>query len=204
MIVRGMKRSQTRTVTVADTTPPVITLLGDATVEVDLNASYTDAGATAIDTVDGDHIDGDVELIKTGSVDTASEGTYTITYTATDSSDNSASVSRTVGVLGVKTRILNVFTDGEIDPTWNEGFNGADSAIGWSDCSNDGGEGCPNIAWALVNDPDRGQVIQIEHSSAGQQAIFFIKTANPQNLSVYAGGQVKFDIKTIVVIAITR
>ncbi|MED5309576.1 MAG: family 16 glycosylhydrolase, partial [Pseudomonadota bacterium] len=187
----------TRTVTVADTTPPVITLLGDATVEIDLNASYTDAGATAVDAVDGDHIDGDVELIKTGSVDTASEGTYTITYTATDSSDNSASVSRTVGVLGVKTRILNVFTDGEIDPTWNEGFNGADSAIGWSDCSNDGGEGCPNIAWALVNDPDRGQVLQIEHSSAGQQAIFFIKTANPQNLSVYAGGQVKFDIKTI-------
>ena len=85
--------------------------------EVDLNASYTDAGATAVDAVDGDHIDGDVELVKTGSVDTASEGTYTITYTATDSSDNSASVSRTVGVLGVKTRILNVFTDGEIDPT---------------------------------------------------------------------------------------
>ena len=53
----------TRTVTVADTTPPVITLLGEATVEVDLNASYTD-GATAIDAVDGDHIDGDVELVK--------------------------------------------------------------------------------------------------------------------------------------------
>ena len=89
----------TRTVTVADTTPPVITLLGEATVEIDLNASYTDAGATAVDAVDGDHIDGDVELVKTGSVDTASEGTYTITYTATDSSDNSASVSRTVGVI---------------------------------------------------------------------------------------------------------
>ena len=49
----------------------------------------------------------------------------------------------------------------------------------------------------MVDDPDRGQVIQIEHSSAGQHAIFFIKTANPQNLSVYAGGQIKFDIKTI-------
>ena len=33
----------TRTVTVADTTPPVITLLGEATVEIDQNTSYTDA-----------------------------------------------------------------------------------------------------------------------------------------------------------------
>ena len=89
----------TRTVTVADTTPPVITLLGEATVEIDLNASYTDAGATAIDAVDGDHIDGDVELIKTGSVDTASEGTYTITYTATDSVGNIAEITRIVTVI---------------------------------------------------------------------------------------------------------
>ena len=43
----------TRTVTVADTTPPVITLLGEATVEIDQNTSYTDAGATAVDAVDG-------------------------------------------------------------------------------------------------------------------------------------------------------
>jgi hypothetical protein len=171
--------------------------LGESTVEVDQNVSYTDAGATATDAVDGDNIDGDVELVKTGSVDTSAAGTYTITYTATDTSNNSASVSRTVGVLGPKTQILNVFTNGEIDPTWDEGFNGADSGIDWSDCKNDGGQGCPNIAWELVDDPDRGQVIQIEHSSAGQQAIFFIKTANPQNLPVYAGGQVKFDIKTI-------
>ena len=162
----------TRTVTVADTTAPVITLLGESTVEVDQNASYTDAGATAVDAVDGDHIDGDVELVKTGSVDTTAAGTYTITYTATDTSNNSASVSRTVGVLGPKTRILNVFTNGEIDPTWDEGFNGADSGISWGNCNNDGGEGCPNIAWELVDDPDRGQVIQIEHSSAGQHATF--------------------------------
>ena len=182
----------TRTVTVADTTAPVITLLGESTVEVDQNASYTDAGATATDAVDGS-----VEVVTSGSVDTSAAGTYTITYTATDTSNNSASVSRTVGVLGPKTRILNVFTNGAVDPIWDEGFNGADSGISWGNCNNDGGEGCPNIAWELVDDPDRGQVIQIEHSSAGQHAIFYIKTSDPQNLSVYAGGQIKFDIKTI-------
>ncbi|MAV86505.1 MAG: 1,4-beta-D-glucan glucohydrolase [Gammaproteobacteria bacterium] len=76
----------------------MITLLGESTVEVDQNASYTDAGATATDAVDGDNIDGDVELVKTGSVDTTAAGTYTITYTATDTSNNSASVSRTINV----------------------------------------------------------------------------------------------------------
>ena len=88
----------TRTVTVADTTAPVITLLGESTIEVDQNASYTDAGATANDAVDGDNLDGDVELVKTGSVDTTAAGTYTITYTATDTSNNSTSVSRTINV----------------------------------------------------------------------------------------------------------
>ena len=79
--------------TVADTTAPVITLLGESTVEVDQNASYTDAGATATDAVDGS-----VEVVTSGSVDTSAAGTYTITYTATDTSNNSASVSRTINV----------------------------------------------------------------------------------------------------------
>ena len=37
----------TRTVNVVDTTIPVITLLGDATVSIEVGCTYTDAGATA-------------------------------------------------------------------------------------------------------------------------------------------------------------
>ena len=84
----------TRTVTVADTTPPVITLLGDATVEVDQNTSYTDAGATAVDAVDGV-----VDVVVTGSVDITTAGTYTLTYTATDSVGNTAEITRIVTVI---------------------------------------------------------------------------------------------------------
>ena len=81
----NVSRTLTRTVAVADTTAPAIVLLGEAAVEVELDASYEDAGATATDTVDGV-----VEVVTTGSVDTSAAATYTLTYTATDSSGNIA------------------------------------------------------------------------------------------------------------------
>lgn len=53
----GLTASTTRTVNVTavpDTTPPVITLNGSSTVNLLVGDSYTDAGATASDNVDGD------------------------------------------------------------------------------------------------------------------------------------------------------
>jgi hypothetical protein len=44
----------TRTVDVVDKTAPVITLLGSTPVTVEVGGTYTDAGATALDTGDGD------------------------------------------------------------------------------------------------------------------------------------------------------
>ena len=83
----------TRTVNVVDTTAPVITLTGDAAVTVELGGTYTDAGATASD------ISGDIVVTTTGTVDTDTLGTYTITYTASDASGNEATpVTRTVTV----------------------------------------------------------------------------------------------------------
>ena len=189
----NVSRVLTRTVTVADTIAPVITLVGDAAVEVELGSTYTDSGASAADTVDGS-----VDVVTTGSVDTAAAGTYTLTYTATDTAGNEASQTRTVTVAASSSlKVLNVFVNGEVDSAWDEGMNAADSGINWSSCSNDGGEDCPNIAWELVEDSERGTVLQIEHSSAGKQAIFYFKTSMPKNLSLYAGGEIKFDIKTI-------
>ena len=46
--VSGNTASRSRTVEV-DTTAPVITLVGDASVNAELGSSYTDAGATATD-----------------------------------------------------------------------------------------------------------------------------------------------------------
>jgi hypothetical protein len=85
----------TRTVHVVDTTKPVITLNGNASVSVEMNTPYTDAGATA-----KDNFDATVAVTTTGSVNTTVPGDYTLTYTAKDSSNNAAvPVTRTVHVV---------------------------------------------------------------------------------------------------------
>lgn len=77
-----------------DTTAPVITLLGDTTVHLTVGDTYTDAGATANDDVDGIITD-DIEVIN--PVDTATAGTYTVTYNVSDAAGNSATeMTRTV------------------------------------------------------------------------------------------------------------
>ena len=90
----------TRTVHVVDTTPPVITRLGSATVNISVGDTYTDAGATALDNYDGD-ITGDIVTVN--PVNTAVADTYTVTYNVSDSSDNPATeVTRTVVVAAVE------------------------------------------------------------------------------------------------------
>ena len=84
----------TRTVNVVDTTAPVITLAGVSPVTVEAGAAYFDAGATASDIGDGDLT---LSITTINPVNTATVGTYTVTYNVTDSSMNAAAqVSRSV------------------------------------------------------------------------------------------------------------
>lgn len=77
----------------ADTTPPVITLNGSATVNLTVGASWSDPGATATDAVDGR-----VNVSVSGAVNTAAVGNYVLTYSASDSSGNTNTANRTVFV----------------------------------------------------------------------------------------------------------
>ena len=79
----------------ADTTAPVITVIGDDPATVELGAAYTDAGATASDNIDGDIT---ASIIVAGdTVDVNTAGTYTITYNVSDAAGNPATeVTRTV------------------------------------------------------------------------------------------------------------
>ena len=54
---------------------------------------HTHAGATATDA------SGDVTVVTTGTVDTATVGEYTLTYTSTDASGNAGTAIRTVNVV---------------------------------------------------------------------------------------------------------
>lgn len=76
-----------------DTTPPEIMLTGPETVNVSLNGTYTDQGATASDDEDGD-ISSLIEV--SDPVDVNNAGTYTVTYTVSDAAGNVATATRTV------------------------------------------------------------------------------------------------------------
>ena len=79
-----------------DSIAPVITLLGDATVSIEVGDTYIDAGATAKDNYDGDITS---NIVTVSNVDTAIVGSYTVTYDVSDANENAAAtVTRTVNV----------------------------------------------------------------------------------------------------------
>ena len=80
--------------TLSDSVPPVISLLGDSVVTHQINSTYTDAGATASDVVDGT-----IDVTTSGSVDVDTLGVYQIIYTAINNSGNQATEIRTVTVV---------------------------------------------------------------------------------------------------------
>ena len=76
-----------------DTTPPVVTLVGESAVTLPFEGIYREDGATA-----QDNVDGNVGVTITGEVDTSVAGVYSLTYRAEDSAGNEGSVQRTVEV----------------------------------------------------------------------------------------------------------
>ncbi|AJQ92502.1 DUF5011 domain-containing protein [Gynuella sunshinyii] len=80
----------------ANNTKPKITLNGSSNIQITTGDSFADPGATAYDDQDGDLTD----YIDTKSeVTTTAAGHYNVTYSVTDSSNNTVTVSRTVTVV---------------------------------------------------------------------------------------------------------
>ena len=84
----GNTGTASRTVIVEDTTDPVITLTGANPYTVERGTTYIDPGVTA-DT-------GETVTINTSGLNMAVTGTYTVTYSATDTSGNIGTANRTV------------------------------------------------------------------------------------------------------------
>jgi hypothetical protein len=78
-----------------DGAAPVITILGNNPVTVPLNSVYTDAGATAMDNVDGDVT---ANIVTMNMVDTSVAGMYMVHYSVTDAAGNTAMEMRMVMV----------------------------------------------------------------------------------------------------------
>jgi cytochrome c peroxidase len=90
-VTRGVVVSQ-----VADSTRPVITLIGSAALSIAQGSSFNDPGATASDNVDGDI---SARVQRSGAVNTAVIGNYSVRYEVSDAAGNAAlTVTRTVSV----------------------------------------------------------------------------------------------------------
>ncbi|MBI1320173.1 MAG: DUF5011 domain-containing protein [Candidatus Hydrogenedens sp.] len=101
----GNTSQATRTVVVADSTPPVITLTGANPLVLECGDAFTEPGPTATDGCDGELTD-DIEA--DGIVDTATPGTYTRTYTVADSQGNEAAATREVQVVDTTPPVLTL------------------------------------------------------------------------------------------------
>jgi len=109
----GNTATTTRMVTVTDGIPPVITLLGDAVVNVVLNGTYVDAGVNALDNIDADIT---ANVITVNPVNVNQVGTYVITYNVQDTAGNIArEVTRTVNVSDVSAPAISLLGTTPVD-----------------------------------------------------------------------------------------
>ena len=125
----------------ADTTPPVITLNGSSTIQLNIGDSWTDPGATATDNTDGDISS---SITVNGTVDTSTVGTYTLTYSVTDAANNTNSTTRTVIVNPITYTLwqgdsLTFTKTAESDPNTEDNQDRITASV-WITRGNNGGQ----------------------------------------------------------------
>ncbi len=97
----AITKMRTVNVVVSDTTPPEINLNGNNPMAVSVGQTFIDPGATASDNIDGDITN---NISVTGSVDTRSVGSYTLSYNVSDAAGNIATTkTRTVNIVASDT-----------------------------------------------------------------------------------------------------
>lgn len=89
------KIKKNRVVKVADISAPTISLNGDENIEVTIDTEYVEAGATAIDNLDGDLTD---NIKITNNININELGEYKVIYEVTDKNDNKKEIIRNVKV----------------------------------------------------------------------------------------------------------
>jgi hypothetical protein len=142
-----------------DVTPPTITLLGPASVDVTIDTAYTDTyGATAYDETDGD-ITAQIAF-DSSSVNTAVAGSYTVTYDVSDAAGNkAATVSRTVKVVASSTS--NTSSGGGGGIAFISKFTPADANI----AINSGNEKTANRSVALTLKAEGAETMAVSNDA---------------------------------------
>ncbi|MDX8389839.1 MAG: DUF5011 domain-containing protein, partial [Mariprofundaceae bacterium] len=106
----------------ADTVGPAILLLGANPMYVVLNGTYVEPGATVIDNVDGDI---SASIVIAGTVDTATIGTYTLTYDAAADAAGNATTQVTRSVIVRNAPVLTMLGNTPQDVLQNAAYTDA-------------------------------------------------------------------------------
>jgi hypothetical protein len=119
------------TLTVTDSTAPVITLIGAATVTIEGGTAFTDPGATATDSFAGNLT---TAIHVTGTVNPTVVGRYTLTYTVSDGY-NTATATRLVDVVDTIAPIITLIGGADVTtalgaPWIDPGATATDSRAG--------------------------------------------------------------------------
>ena len=156
-----------------DTTAPVITLTGDATISLLVGETYTEAGATAEDTVDGDITD---SLVISGAVNTSAVGVYSVNYNVSDAAENDAvQVTRTVNVVAPTVKNAHEI---QIDANTNIAL---DSTVG------DVGGLWPWYSNSVAGDPSNSLSVFLEGVRDADTHRMNHNTSNPGSLGQTSG-----------------
>ena len=182
----------TRTVTVVDTTLPVITLLGDDSVTVEVGDTYTDAGATASDTYDGDITS---SIITISNVDTAVVGTYEVVYNVSDASGNAAvEETRTVNVVDTTIPVITLLGDNPVTLEVGDTYTDAGAT------ATDTYDGDITSSIVTISNVDTAvvgtyEVVYNVSDANGNAAVEVIRTVNVEDaLSLENFDQIKFSL----------
>ena len=89
-----------------------------------------------------------------------------------------------------------VFDNGVVAAQWDGGIKAFDEQFNWNECA-DGGEACPSLGWELVDDDDRGSVLEVTYTGPGLAAIYFQASDPGVDMSDYATGTLSFDVKVV-------
>lgn len=104
-----------------DITPPFITLNGEAQISLYVGDAYVEQGATV-----SDNSGETITPIISGTIDVNTVGTYTLTYTATDSSGNTTSKNRSI-IINPAPNLVFAFDGGQLN---NEFWSLTDKTVG--------------------------------------------------------------------------
>jgi hypothetical protein len=170
-----------------DEIAPVITLLGDNPATVQLGNVYSDAGATAADSTDGNLTN---SITTTSNVDVTAVGSYTVTYNVSDAAGNDAiSVVRTVTITLVAPEItvngngLEII-DGDNTPSASDNTNFGDVT------TPDGIGGSVTNTFTILNTGNLDLVISGAITSSDSQ----FSITQPSSLTIASGSSDTFTI----------